>query len=425
MNAARMMMAEGRAGIAPACAPINRYPFYALRIWYGMIASAWLSLLFRNRFAVSPTRMPFALTAVVTSLVNSSLSLIQNLIFARRIQACVLKQPPIFIIGHWRTGTTHLHELLTVDGRFTAPTTLECFAPAQCLAFGWLLRWLSFLLPAKRPMDDMLVGWDHPQEDEFALINLGLGSPYETMVFPNRRRVAHPFLNMTELAPTKVEAWKAGFLRFLRQVNFRSSREPNGSGKARRIVLKSPTHTARLRILRQMFPDAQFIHIVRDPCEVFASTVRVWRALFDTQGCQMPDFGRLSAATPDIEDYVLDTMNLLYRDFFTETAAIPAENLCRVRYEDLVRAPVAEMRRIYQHLRLGPFEACRPRLEAHIRRLSGYKPNTHRISDAHEAEVGRRWGWYLERFGYRLRSPPPVPAPAGEPGRLKEKLGQL
>src|ERR1700733_9622030 len=133
MNAARMMMAEGRAGIAPACAPINRYPFYALRIWYGMIASAWLSLLFRNRFAVSPTRMPFALTAVVTSLVNSSLSLIQNLIFARRIQACVLKQPPIFIIGHWRTGTTHLHELLTVDGRFTAPTTLECFAPAQCL----------------------------------------------------------------------------------------------------------------------------------------------------------------------------------------------------------------------------------------------------------------------------------------------------
>jgi hypothetical protein len=54
-------------------------------------------------------------------------------------------------------------------------------------------------------------------------------------------------------------------------------------------MLKSPTHTARLHILREMFPQAKFIHIVRDPCEVFSSTVRLWRALFETQACQKPD----------------------------------------------------------------------------------------------------------------------------------------
>src|SRR4029077_5609932 len=92
----------------------------------------------------------------------------------------------IFIIGHWRTGTTLLYELLTLDQRFIAPTPMECFAPAVCLGFGRVLRWLSFMLPANRPMDNMPVGWDRPQEDEFALMNLGLGSPALEWAVVNR-----------------------------------------------------------------------------------------------------------------------------------------------------------------------------------------------------------------------------------------------
>ena len=155
---------------AAAAAPYNDYRFYNFRIWYGMVASAWLRLLARNHFAVSPARLPFTMLGFVTSVLNSILNLVQTLIFARRIRACVLEEPPIFIIGHWRTGTTFLHELLMIDERFTAPTTLECFAPADCLILYQLLRHLfNFALPPRRPMDNMPVGWDRPQEDEFAL----------------------------------------------------------------------------------------------------------------------------------------------------------------------------------------------------------------------------------------------------------------
>jgi omega-hydroxy-beta-dihydromenaquinone-9 sulfotransferase len=370
-------------------------------MWDGILAPAWLRLLARNRFAVSPVRIPMACMAVVYSTVNYLLKIVQDIVFAKRVGASVLEDPPIFIIGHWRTGTTHLHQLLTLDERFTAPSTLECFAPAYCLAFGWLLRRLTFLLPAKRPMDNMPVGWEQPQEDEFALLNLGLGSPYEAIIFPNSRRVGHKFLNMTAVAPEEAEAWKAGLLRFLQQVNFRSRREQKGPGRSRRIVLKSPTHTARIHILRQMFPEAKFIHIVRNPCELFPSTVRLWRALYETQGCQKPDLGALPDGTPDLEQYVFDTMDLLYRDFFEEAAQIPAENFCEVRYEDLIRAPVEEMSRIYRSLGLGPFERVRPKLEAHLRILDGYQTNQHRISDHHKAEVCRRWGWYLQRYDYQ------------------------
>jgi hypothetical protein len=369
-----------------------------------MLAPAWLRLVVRNRFAVSPSRLPFALFGLFISAVNSSLNLVQTLILARRVRACVIEEPPIFIIGHWRTGTTFLHELLSLDEHFTAPTTLECFAPAECLLIRGVLRALfKFALPPRRPMDNVLVGWDRPQEDEFALMNLGLRSPYEVIVFPNHRRAGHPFLNMTDLGPKQIEEWKAGFLSFLQKVNLRSKYDQKCSEGVQRIVLKSPYHTARLHILRQMFPAAKFIHIVRNPCEVFSSSIRLWRALFYTQGCQEPEFGALSEDVPDLEQYVFDSMDLLYRDFFTQITEIPAQNFCQVRYEDLVRTPVEEMARIYNQLQFGSFETIRPKLEAHVRELDGYKTNKHHISSHQRAQIDRHWGWYMDRFGYRVR----------------------
>ena len=109
----------------------------------------------------------------------------------------------------------------------------------------------------------------------------------------------------------------------------------------------------------------------------------------------------LPNGAPALEEYVLDTMDLLYRAFFTQVADIPAQNFCQVRYEDLVRAPIAEMGRIYRHLGLASFEEIRPKLEARLEELAGYKPNQHRIPDDSTAEVCRRWGWYMEKFGYR------------------------
>jgi hypothetical protein len=139
------MSQSSRTGIY-AIGRAQQLPFFSYRIWYGMRVSAWLSLLARNRFAVSPNRIIFCLRGCICSLVNSSLNIVQRLIFGKRIRNCVLDAPPIFIIGHWRTGTTLLHELLTLDQRFIAPTTMECFAPAVCLVFGRVLRWLRFML---------------------------------------------------------------------------------------------------------------------------------------------------------------------------------------------------------------------------------------------------------------------------------------
>jgi len=351
-----------------------------------MIASAWFRLLVRNRFAISPTRIPFALQVSIYSIVNSMLRLVQECAFGRRIAESKIARPPIFIIGHWRTGTTHLHELLALDESLVAPNTLECFAPAHFLVSGRLLRMLAWFLPSTRPMDDVPVGWDQPQEEEFALLNLGLGSPYEIMLFPNHRPAGVEFLNMTDITPRQVEAWEAGLLRFLKQIQLCGNREKRNGSAPRRFVLKSPPHTARLPILRRLFPEAQFIHMVRHPYEVFESTVRLWRALCDTQGCQRPRLGRLPNGAPTIEQYVLQTMELLYRDFLAQTAELPAAKFCEVRYEDLIRAPIAEMERIYRRLDIGTFEPIRPRVERHLINRRGRAQNPCRISQECKVE---------------------------------------
>ena len=46
------------------------------------------------------------------------------------------------------------------------------------------------------------------------------------------------------------------------------------------MILRSPTHGARVSILRELLPDARFVLIVRDPWTNFESVVRMWRKMF-------------------------------------------------------------------------------------------------------------------------------------------------
>ena len=217
----------------------------------------------------------------LTSVLNTVAGVFEWFLFNNAVRRVKLKEPPLFVLGHWRSGTTLLHELLMLDERHTCPTTYQCFAPHH---FLWTVVVLScfrpaILLPKKRPMDDMAAGWDRPQEDEFALVNLGVPSPYLAWAFPNHGPVYDEYLDLRTLPVAERESWKNKWRGFVRRIALANDR---------RIVLKSPTHTARVRTILEVFPDAKFIHIVRDPLALFPSTVRLWKSLSEVQGFQIP-----------------------------------------------------------------------------------------------------------------------------------------
>jgi omega-hydroxy-beta-dihydromenaquinone-9 sulfotransferase len=363
---------------------VNPYHFWAARFWHGMLFGSWMRLLARNRFRISLTRIPLACTITTATVFNSLARPLQEFLMRRYIERTQIKDAPIFIVGHWRSGTTLLHELLVLDGRYTFPTTYECLAPNHFLISDWLVTKLKFLLPERRPMDNMATGWHRPQEDEFALCNMGLPSPYLTMAFPNEPPHDPAYLTLDGLPQEDVDRWKAAMSWFLKRVTLRSPK---------RIILKSPPHTGRIRTLVELFPDARFVHIVRNPYALFGSTVKLWKTLYKFQALQEPKHEGL-------EEYVFSCFERMYEKFERDRTLVDPARLIEIRYEDLVRDPIGQMRAIYEHLGLGEFEFAVPKLQAYFKDAEDYRTGSYQIPDELREQIDRRWGPYMRRHGY-------------------------
>jgi len=399
----------------PATKPNEKYhsyPFWAPRFWHGMRTGTVLKLMARSKFRITPWRWFLAFNIVLISLSNSLLAGLHRLIYGRRIEKTQLVDDPIFIIGHWRSGTTYLHELFVLDERLASPTTHECFVPHHALLTRWWFNHvLKYLIPSKRPMDNVIAGWDRPQEDEFALCNLGVGSPYTRIAFPNDPCYDQGYLGMENVSAEQRTTWKSGFQWFLKLLTLRSNK---------RIVLKSPTHTARIKVLLEMYPNAKFVHIVRDPLVVFPSTVRLWKSLYKIQGLQVPNYDGLN-------EFVFQNFEQMFEKFEVEQHLIPAGNLYTIRYEDLVKNTVGQMQAIYEQLRLGEFDQIRPLLEREAEKSKEYKTNKFTLDPALHDEIVRRCGNYRRRHGYESAPEPETVTtlPAAPPTELKPTTSQV
>lgn len=364
---------------------LNTYPFYSPRFWHGMCLGDWWKLLVRNRFRIHPLRICMALIITPCAAGNSIAAFFQRALYGKRITETEITQPPIFIIGHWRSGTTLLHELMVCDKRFSYPTYYECYEPNHFLVTGWFAPALLWpLLPRKRPMDNMETGWHRPQEDEFALCAMGSPTPYFRMAFPNDPPPFNEFLDMDGCSAEDLSRWRRDMKRFVQMLTLK---------KGQQLIMKSPPHTGRIEELAKLFPGAKFIHIARDPYTIFPSTRRLWVSLDWAQGLQHPHHR-------DLDEYVLAAFERMYRGFERQRTAISPSQLYELKYEDLVRDPVGEVRKIYEQLGLGDFEQMRPALETHVGGQKDYKTNRHELEPELKAEIRRRWAGYFERYGY-------------------------
>jgi hypothetical protein len=376
------------AKAAPAAHRVKHpLAWYMPRFWHGMRLSTWVRELTRNHFAISPSRLPMCCSITGFTAMNSLLAGMERVIYGRRIDAVELAKPPLFILGHWRAGTTFLHELLIRDPEHAYPTTYQCFAPHHFVLSERLITpWTGFLVPERRPMDNMAAGWDRPMEDEFALANLGAPTPYLSMMFPNRPEQYAEYLTLRDVPPRRREAWKREFLQFLKRLSLNDPR---------RIVIKSPAHTARVRTLLEMFPEARFVHIARDPFAMYASTLKLWQSLNFEEGLQVVhDDSQLRTS-------VIDALRRMYDAYLEDRELLRENQLVELRYEDLVEDPKSAVRAIYERLELGDFSRIEPALEEHLSEVQGYRTNRHRkISDETRERLHGEWRRYFEEFGY-------------------------
>lgn len=344
----------------------------------------WLGLLVRNRFQVSFRYQYKAVLITLVSIFNTLLWLTESLLLGWAVRRTKIHPQPLIILGHWRSGTTWLHELLALDPQFTSPTTYQAMAPNHFLiTHWWVTRLFFWLMPSRRPMDNMPMGWDRPQEDEFALCNLGEASPYLTVAFPNRPPVYEEFLTL-DVSPAAEQRWMRTLRKFLQKVTY---------AHPKRLIIKSPPHTARVRTLLKMFPEARFVYLVRNPFVLFPSTVHLWQRLYDSHGLQVPTYAGL-------EQHVLRTFERIYERFEADRALIPPGRLYELKYEDLVQDSTARMAEIYQQLGLGDFAAVRPGVEKYVAEHADYQTNRYQLAPELREQIATRWAKFIKQYGY-------------------------
>ncbi len=351
-----------------------------------MTSRVWFPLLYKNSFKVSLSRLHIASGVSAFMPILDGLGLTQDAIFGRRIANTKLAGPPVFILGHWRSGTTLLHELLTLDDRYASPTTFECFAPTNFLLTETIIsKYFNWLIPNRRPMDNMKAGWSLPQEDEFALMNLGAPTPYLRLVFPCHGYPYQSTLASDGFTPEELVRWKSLFGWFLKALTYKTQKP---------LILKSPPHTGRIGILKSLYPDAKFIHIVRDPRKLFPSTMKMWNSLDKVQSIQVGEY------QASLKEFVLKSLKTMYDSFERDRIGLPESQLVDVHYEELVRDPVAVCKQIYQQLEMTGFDRIEPLLQNRMQQEKEYKTNRFGTAPEEEAEIMTAWHSYATKYGY-------------------------
>jgi hypothetical protein len=307
--------------------------------------------------------------------------------FKWRDAAFQLHPQPVFIIGYWQSGHSLLHNLLACDPQFSTVRLRHASMPSAFKTLGPLMsRWLEPSLPRDRGVDSLPGGLESLQGDDFLLAGLTKLSSYYAYVFPKAaKRILEQALFFSGASSGQIAAWQHIYKAALHRVAAEQ-------GKSR-VLSRNAANTTRIPQLLQMFPGAKFIHVHRDPYEVFAVQHRRLQSL--TKNWSLQD-----VPLEDFRENTLHTYEAMIRRYLQDKSMVRSDCLAEVRYDDVVNAPVSTARRIYDELSLGDFEQVRPRFETYAGLDNGSLLEHVELSGSDKQAVATRWQFAFEAFGY-------------------------
>lgn len=342
---------------------------------------------------ISPRRFRRAAGIFAGGLAGGPAHLYESVRHGEAIKNVEFDDAPVFIIGHWRSGTTHLHNLMSQDDQFACVRMAQALSPdCSVSSKGWLPRFFARVFPQKRPMDNLVWPMDAPQEEEIPLAKMSPYSWYTQFFFPQNAKSLLKKGVLFDQTPKRIR--KEITRKYLSVLKTASYLEPG-----KQLLLKNPVNTARIPMLLDLFPDAKFVAIHRSPYEVFPSTINLHRKILNLTSLQ--DFDEEL-----IEENVLSTYEQVMRSYFADAQQIPIGNLVEVAYADLDERPLETVRGIYQKLSLPGWDAASPQVEAYVDSQRDYRKNGFRITDRAASIIEDRWRFVFEALGYEKRPAP-------------------
>jgi len=307
---------------------------------------------------------------------------IEKIKYKRQIEATVLPPRILIIIGHWRTGSTYLHNLLSKDENFTTPTLFQTAFPESFLfSEKYIKPVMKYLVNKQRPMDKVALGVDLPQEDEYALVKMATGTPLERFIFPKDKTY---FLLTEKLENTGL--WQLSLTEFCKKLHIKYKKN---------ILLKNPFHSLRIKELAEIFPQVKFICLHRHPYEVIPSTIKLWTLVGDDNNLKGHN------NLPDISE-VSDICNKLYKKIDADFINLTSDRYCHLKYEDLEKDPVNSVRRIYETLGYDFSPTFENNMKNYINSLGTYQKNKFELKEEQKKHINTNLKDYMLNYGYNF-----------------------
>ncbi len=342
----------------------------------------------RGRDVDGPWKGKYRLTKAVCRLL-SVLAPIQEKRYRKQLADQPLQHDPVFILGHWRSGTTFVHNVLSCDKHFGYCTTYQTVFP-HLMMFGqpFFKKNMSWLMPDHRPTDNMELAVDLPQEEEFALSNMCPYTYYNFWFFPKYiQEYCDKYLTFNDITPTELSAWEEAFRKLIKISLW------NTGGT--QFLSKNPPHTGRVKELVKMFPNAKFIYLMRNPYTVFEST----RSFF-TNTIQPLKLEEMSDEA--IETNILSVYKKLHDQYQADKKLIPEGNLIEVKFEDFEADALGMTEKIYQTLGIPGWDEAKTAIAQYVESKKKYKKNKYQYAERTRRLVEENWGDVLKLWGYSL-----------------------
>lgn len=309
--------------------------------------------------------------------------------YKKLLQDKPVNMEPVFILGHWRSGTTFVHNILALDKHFGYTTTYQTVFP-HIMLWGqpFFKKTMAWLMPDKRPTDNMELNVDLPQEEEFALSNMMPCSYYNFWFLPkNMMDYCDRFLTMKTATEEERQTFKDTFIKLMKLSLWNT--------KGEQFLSKNPPHTGKVKELLEMFPNAKFVYLMRNPYTVFEST----RSFF-TNTIKPLELQNIS--DEEMEQNILEAYKRLYYKYEEDKKLIPAGNLIEVKFEDFEANALEMTEKIYKTLSIPGFEAAKADITKYLDRKKGYKKNAYQYAPRTVELVEKNWGFALEQWGYKI-----------------------
>jgi LPS sulfotransferase NodH len=344
-------------------------------------------LMKENKFQVDAKYRRRFMILLLMSARNSIFMVNENRLFSNKIDKAEI--PPLFfILGHWRSGTTLLHNLLSLDDSFAYPNLFQVSKPFVFLSRETAVsQALKSAEAQKRAMDNVEVVYKSPGEDESALAVGSLRSPYIGWSFPRRELFYDRYLTFQDCTATEKDEWVRFFEFFLRKLSIRYEGKP--------LILKSPTHTGRIKLILEKFPDSKFVHVHRNPYEVYQSTVNLYRTVLPGNYLQEPN------CFEECQEAILRRYELMYTSYLKERTLIPENNLFEIDYNSLDADKFGTIAKIYEKLQLPGFGQLEPKLKAYVDTIGSYQRNSYNgLARTKKDQIYSSWHFAFDSWGY-------------------------